>query len=83
MSNPEDLLEKVLSGELSRQEAIELQPDMEDRLTLLSELAENLRELPRHQPDPDFRQHARLRLLQHIQETEQRRPGWQRIFDRL
>jgi hypothetical protein len=80
MSTPEDILDKVLTGELTRQQAIELRPDMEDRLTLLSSLAEDLRALPRRAPDPDFRHRARLRLLQHIQETEQRRPAWRRLL---
>lgn len=81
MSKPEDILEQVLTGELTTREAIELQPDMEDRLTLLSGLADDLRSLPQHKPDPEFKSRARMRLLQRIQETEQRRTTWRRIFD--
>src|SRR5579862_5404515 len=83
MSTPEDILEKVLTGELTRQEAIELRPDMEDRITLLTSLAEDLRSLPQRTPDPEFRNRTRMRLLQHIQETERRRPGWRRWLDSL
>lgn len=83
MSKPEDILEKVLTGELTRQEAIELRPDMEDRLTLLSGLADDLRGLPHQAPDPEFRNRTRMRLLQRIQETEQRPPAWRRILDPL
>jgi hypothetical protein len=82
MSNPEDVLEKVLSGELTREEAVRQHPDIEDRLLLLTSLADELRELPRQAPDPDFRNRTRLRLLQHIQETQQRPPSWwQRLLD--
>jgi Domain of unknown function (DUF5667) len=81
MSKPEDILEKVLTGELTRQEAIELRPDMEDRLTLLSGLADDLRQLPQQAPDPDYRNRTRMRLLQHIQETERRRPAWRSWLD--
>jgi hypothetical protein len=81
MSNPEDILEKVLTGELTREEAVKQRPDMEDRLLLLSGLAGELRELPRQAPDPDFRNHARLRLLQRIQETQQHRKWWHRVLD--
>src|SRR5438045_8699029 len=81
MSKPEDILEQVLTGELTARDAIELRPDMEDRLTLLSGLAEDLRSLPPRKPDPEFKNRTRMRLLQRIQESEQRRPGWRRIFD--
>lgn len=79
MSKPEDILEQVLNGELTRQEAIEQQPDMEDRLLLLTELAGELQNLPERKPDAEFRNRARMRLLQHIQETQQRWRWWQSI----
>lgn len=81
MANPEDILEKVLTGELTRQEAIEQAPEMEDRLLLLTELTDELQALPQHKPDADFRHRTRMRLLQHIQETQQRRRWWQRLID--
>ncbi len=76
MSRPEDILEKVLTGELTREEAIAQEPEMKDRLLLLTELVSDLGALPEHKPDPEFRNRARMRLLQHIQETEQRRRWW-------
>jgi len=76
-------LEKVLTGELTRQEAVQQAPEMEDRLRLLTGLTDELRSLPQHKPDPDFRNRARLRLLQHIQEAQQRRRWWQRVLDPL
>src|SRR5437870_2835843 len=79
MSKPEDILDQVLRGELTRQEAIELRPDMEDRLNLLTDLTDDLRSLPRYKPDTDFRNRARLRLLQHIQDTQQRRHWWESL----
>jgi hypothetical protein len=80
MARPEDILEQVLSGELTREEAIEQQPQMEDRLLLLTELAGELESLPDVRPDPDFRNRARMRLLQHIQETQHRRRWWHRMW---
>jgi hypothetical protein len=79
MAKPEDMLEKVLTGELTREEAIEQAPEMEDRLLLLTGLTDELRSLPRHTPDADFRNRTRLRLMQHIQDTQQRRRWWQRL----
>ncbi|MFI5268628.1 MAG: DUF5667 domain-containing protein, partial [Chloroflexota bacterium] len=74
-------LEKVLTGELTREEAAEQAPEMEDRLLLLTGLTDELRSLPQHAPDPDFRNRTRMRLLQHIQETQQRRRWWQRVLE--
>jgi uncharacterized protein DUF5667 len=81
MPKPEDILDQVLTGELTRQEAIEQAPEMEDRLLLLTELTDQLQALPRHEPDPDFRHRTRMNLLRHIQETQQRRRWWQRLTD--
>jgi len=83
MPKPEDILEKVLTGELTRQEAAEQAPEMEDRLLLLTGLTDELRSLPQHTPDPDFRHRARMRLLLHIQQTRQHRRWWQRMLDRV
>ncbi|HLG70379.1 MAG TPA: DUF5667 domain-containing protein [Chloroflexota bacterium] len=80
MSRPEDILDQVLNGELTREEAVAQQPDMEDRLLLLSELANELHSLPEVRPDADFRNRTRMRLLQHIQETEHRRRWWQKVL---
>lgn len=83
MSKPEDILEKVLAGELTRQEAIEQRPDMEDRLTVLGDLASELRRLPHHQPDPEFRHRARMHLLRHIRDTEKNQSRWRRFPPQL
>ncbi|HEX6511791.1 MAG TPA: DUF5667 domain-containing protein [Chloroflexota bacterium] len=80
MAKPEDILEQVLLGELTREEAIAQQPEMEDRLLLVTSLAGQLRDLPRQQPNPEFRHRARLRLLQHVQQTPPRRLWWQTPF---
>src|SRR5579884_456935 len=81
MSEPEEILEQVLSGELTRQEAIERRPDLKDTLTLLTDLADDLQALPRYKPDPEFRHRARMRLLQHIQESKRRRRWWEPVFE--
>lgn len=73
-------MDQVLRGELTLEKAVELRPDLEDRLTILNDLAGDLKSLPQHKPDPDFRNHARLRLLRHIQETQQRRRWWEPLL---
>jgi len=83
MAKPEDILDSLLSGELTHRQAVEQQPDMEDRLTVLGGLADELRQLPREQPDAEFRHRARMRLLQHVQETPPRRWWWQRLTEPL
>ncbi|MHB8618528.1 MAG: DUF5667 domain-containing protein [Chloroflexota bacterium] len=81
MAKPEDILERILRGELTREEAVRQQPEMHDRLLLLTDLAGNLRHLPRRRLDPDIRNAARMRLLRHIQETEHR-SRWRRLVQR-
>ena len=67
MPKPEDVLDDVLSGKLSRQQAAAHQPELGKQLSALSDLADQLRGMPPQRPDADFRNRARLRLLQHMQ----------------
>lgn len=83
MSKPEDVIAKVLSGEMTREEAIQHHPEMEDRVLLLAALANELKDLPRQKPSTEFRNMARLRLLQHIQATPRRRNVGERLLDSL
>ncbi|MBV9120761.1 MAG: hypothetical protein JOZ39_08620 [Chloroflexi bacterium] len=78
MAKPEDILDRLLSGELNREDAIAQRPDMEDRLTLLGDLADELRSLPSEKPSAEYRLEGRMRLLRHIRETQQREPWWRR-----
>jgi hypothetical protein len=76
MAKPEDVLDQVLSGELTLEEAVARHPDVEDRLLLLTDLVDELQALPSQAPAPEFRHRARLKLLQRIQETRPRRRWW-------
>ena len=80
MPKPEDVLDAVLSGKLTRQQAAAEQPELGDQLSALSDLAEQLRDMPAERPDADFRNRARLRLLQHTQESDPGAlPWWRRL----
>jgi len=82
VAKPEDIMARVLSGELSREDAVRRHPEMEDRLLLITELADQLTGLPREAPSAEFRNAARLRLMRHVQATR-RRTQWQALLDRL
>ncbi|MDE3077536.1 MAG: hypothetical protein KGJ86_19115, partial [Chloroflexota bacterium] len=83
MAKPEDVLTRVLNGELTMEEALRQHPDMEDRLNVLTRLTDELAQLPRYCPSAEFRNAARLRLLQRILVTQQRRNAWQQLLDGL
>ncbi|MGH2520120.1 MAG: DUF5667 domain-containing protein, partial [Chloroflexota bacterium] len=82
MAKPEEIMARVLSGELSREDAVRRHPEMKDRLLLLTQLTDQLAGLPHEAPSAEFRNAARLRLMRHVQATRRRSP-WQALLVQL